>query len=50
MSVKVVVLGTRVPPQMDTEIRKVIEEGKYLNKSDFLRVAARAELKKCKES
>ena len=44
-----VVLGTRVPRQMDSEIIKAVEEGKYLNKADFLRVAVRSELKKLKE-
>ncbi|MBA7610667.1 hypothetical protein ES703_17879 [subsurface metagenome] len=47
--VQSVVLGTRIPPHTDFEIKKVIEEGKYLSKADFLRVAVRTELAKAKE-
>lgn len=44
-----VVLGTRVPPKTDSLIKKAIEEGRYLSKADFLRVAVRSELEKVKE-
>ena len=44
-----VVLGTRIHTKADIEIRKAIEEGKYLNKADFLRSAVRSELEKLRE-
>lgn len=44
-----VVLGTRVPIGVANQVENLVEEGKYLNTADFLRVAARREIEKANE-
>ena len=39
-----VVLATKVPSSIAEKVEKLVKEGKYLNKADFLRVATRKEL------
>ena len=47
--VEKVVLSTKIPLPVMEEIQRLVEEGRYMNNSDFLRIAARTELQKAKE-
>jgi len=42
-------IGARAPRPMIEQIEVLVEQGKYLNPSDFLRSAIRGELEKHKE-
>lgn len=43
-------MGAQVPPQMKTEIVEAIKTGRYMNESDLIRTAIRAQLDQDKES
>jgi len=45
-----IMIGTRVTPKEDQTIVELVESGKFINKSDFVRTAVRAELRKHAEA
>jgi Arc/MetJ-type ribon-helix-helix transcriptional regulator len=49
MKPETVMIGTRVTPKEDQTIDELIQAGKFINKSDFVRTAVRAELRKHRE-
>ena len=42
-----VVMSFKIPANLRSEIKRLVQEGIFINQSDFLREAVRAKLKEC---
>ena len=44
-----IMVGARITPREDLKILKLVNDGRFINKADFVRTAIRSELKIQKE-